>query len=522
MPPAAFLGRMLLTFALAGAAAAPTAAAQTASPVGPEHYGINGQFLFRTPAQEWDRHLSAMAAGGLKVIRVDAEWGKVEPNAPVNGVRTYDWAYLDRIAEGLARNNLRWYPVIAYGTAWAASVVGPGGPWMSPPRDPADYAAFVEAFARRYGSQGTFWAARPDLPRLPVQSYEIWNEPNVEHFFPDQTTAPERYADLYVPAAAGVRSGDPAGQVLIGGLGSIGVGDFLTRMAQRRPELWSYVDAISYHPYGGHLGITFERIDLLRSVLASLGVGHLRIEITETGWASPPTPESMRADHMRQLAEDLPRSNCGITRVIPYTWVTDEIDPADPEDWFGIANRDGSLKPSGTAYSAAVLRMRGITPGAPTGTLERCSHPPEPAQPAEAAPSPTEPAPPAKGGRAKAPSGTNSKPKAQRRLMARVETGKVRKTSLPVVLRCNVRCRVALRVVARTHVLRARTVRLSGRRTLRIRLPRERLARLGTRRAGPRSLQLHARAVDGRGARVLLTRSVVVTRAASRRWARQD
>ena len=57
MSPAAFFGRMLLTLALAGAAAAPTASAQTASPVGPEYYGINGQFLFRTPAAEWDRHL---------------------------------------------------------------------------------------------------------------------------------------------------------------------------------------------------------------------------------------------------------------------------------------------------------------------------------------------------------------------------------------------------------------------------------------------------------------------------------
>ena len=38
-------------------------------------------------------------------------------------------------------------------------------------------AAFVSSFAQQYGRGGTFWSQHPELPYLPVESYEIGNEP---------------------------------------------------------------------------------------------------------------------------------------------------------------------------------------------------------------------------------------------------------------------------------------------------------------------------------------------------------
>ena len=38
---------------------------------------------------------------------------------------------------------------------------------------------FLTNFVHRYGPEGSFWAAHPNLPYHPVTSYEIWNEPNL-------------------------------------------------------------------------------------------------------------------------------------------------------------------------------------------------------------------------------------------------------------------------------------------------------------------------------------------------------
>jgi hypothetical protein len=487
------------------------AVAEPAHAVDADYYGMNAQFMWRTPSAEWDSQLQAIAATGVANLRVDAPWGKIEPTAPVNGVRTYRWDRFDPMVLALARHNLRWYPTIAYGTLWAAASSAAG--WMSPPRDPADYAAFVEAFAARYGSQGVFWAQHPEVPRLPVTRYEIWNEPNVEHFFFDQSTAPERYADLYVPAAAAVRRADPAGRVLIGGLSSVDVGQFLARMRARQPSLWSYVDAISYHPYGGSTTMTFERIDVLRHALQDFGVGHLPIEITETGWASPPSSEEHRALQLRRLVEELPRADCGVTRFIPYTWITDEEILSDPEDWFGIANRDGSLKPSGQAFREAVLRMRG--PEAPTDALHRCSAapsaPPPSDEPTQTPPPPSEEPTrtPLEVSPEPTPTETETKP-----VRVRVRPGKVRKRWLSIGIDCSSRCTARIRVSARGQVLlRRNRVRVSDRRTVRVRLPRRRLVKMRR----PLRLSIRVQVVGVRGQQTEVHRRVRILPSAARR-----
>ena len=55
--------------------------------------------------------------------------------------------------------------------AWAAR--NPAVP-SSPPRDPADYAAFLTALIGRYGPAGLFWQAHPELRPQPIRRWQIW------------------------------------------------------------------------------------------------------------------------------------------------------------------------------------------------------------------------------------------------------------------------------------------------------------------------------------------------------------
>jgi hypothetical protein len=225
-----------------------------------------------------------------------------------------------------------------------------------PPERLEDYVAYAVAFARRYGAGGDFWVEHPELPQLPVTHYEIWNEPNLERFWPGQETAPERYADMYVAAQAAIKAVDPNAVVVVGGLIFHGVEEWVTRMVAARPELVGGVDAVGFHPYGGDYPVTYERIRGLRRALDASGNPQAAIEITETGLAVPPATEERRAAVLARLAQELPRSDCGVTRIIPYTFVTPELDPENREHFFGIADHDGSLKPSGRAYADAVAQ----------------------------------------------------------------------------------------------------------------------------------------------------------------------
>jgi hypothetical protein len=321
---------------------------------------MNAQYVFKLPEDRWAAQLAAIARMGVGVVREDAFWSEVEHQPPVDGRHDYDWSRPDAIITALARQGLRWYPILDYATPWDGTLAGVSG-WKSAPKDPADFAAYTAAFARRYGVGGSFWATNPSLPALPVQTYEIWNEPNRSDFWPTVTGAADRYGELLALATPAIRAADPAGHVVVGGLSPSGLVEFLNVIEARYPKLIAQMDGVAFHPYGTTFANTGARIRILREWLDQHGAGSLPIEITETGWATPPLSESERAMRMNKLVQGLPLSSCGISRIIPYTWMTFEAEPANPEEWFGIANLNATLKPTGVALEEAIKAVRAGT-----------------------------------------------------------------------------------------------------------------------------------------------------------------
>ncbi len=66
-----------------------------------------------------DMQLSAASSEGVRLVREDALWAEVEPNAPVNGVHTYNWAPLDFVEKNLAKYHMQWEPIIDDSAPWA-------------------------------------------------------------------------------------------------------------------------------------------------------------------------------------------------------------------------------------------------------------------------------------------------------------------------------------------------------------------------------------------------------------------
>lgn len=328
-------------------------------------FGVNVNRLFNdqgnTPAQI-AAQLAAVHATGATVARSDAFWEAAEPHAPVAGQHHYDWTFDDGVAGALAAQGLTWLPIIDYTAPWAQSVPGQD---HSPPRSAADYAAYAGAFAQRYGSDGTFWRAHPQLQARPVTAIEIWNEPDNPEFWVPRPDA-AAYAQLYVAARAAVDAVKPGIRVLIGGLTNAAA--FLPAMVQAVPELRGRVDGAAIHPYGTP-AVVVARVRGARAALVALGMGSVPLYITEFGWTTQPpgavayTPASRRPAEISGVLATLGHLECGLAATLLYTWVTPERNPADPQDWYGIANpSDPAAGTPDTAAFAAGLRAAMAAP----------------------------------------------------------------------------------------------------------------------------------------------------------------
>ena len=290
------------------------------------------------------------------MARIDAFWEAAEPLAPSGTVHRYDWRFDDTIADALARHGLRWLPIIDYTAPWAESIVGQD---HSPPRSDADYAAYAAAFVARYGPGGSFWRTRSPLSGEPVDTIEIWNEPDNPEFW-SPSPDPSAFANLYLSARDAIKTANPAVRVLVGGLTHPEA--FLPRMVSARPDLVGHVDGVAIHPYGSTPASVLARVRGARSTLASLGMGSVPLYVTEFGWTTQPpdvfgwAPAQKRPGYIASTLAALGHTDCGIAGVDLYTWITADRNVADKEDWFGIQPPGGQNGPDVAAFALGVLR----------------------------------------------------------------------------------------------------------------------------------------------------------------------
>jgi hypothetical protein len=358
----AVLTAALLSFFPAGAMAA--------GPAPDGFFGVNPGDLFRLPESQWDTHLQAISDDGVQVVRMGAWWSDLEPGPPVNGQHRYSFSDVDKQVAALARHGLQWEPLLCFSATWGSKI---DGDYNAAPDGSTNFALFGAALAKRYGAGGSFWAEHPELPALPVTAYEVWNEENAKVYWHPGT--PDDYADLYAATRSSIKSVDGSARVVVGGLAGadndavMAPADFLRRMYDARPDLKGNVDAVGFHPYARDPEGVYKSIAAFRHDLDSIAGPGVPMELTEIGWTTVDVSESARAGYMGQIAATLPRTDCGIERISAYAWLGPEQAAGDREQWFGIAHRDGSNKPTASAYAASVKQAR----AAGGNTINVCS-----------------------------------------------------------------------------------------------------------------------------------------------------
>jgi hypothetical protein len=98
------------------------------------------------------------------------------------------------------------------------------------------------------------------------------------------------------------------------------------------------------------------RVRQARTALGGLGLGGIPLYVTEFGWTTTPPgaldylPERSRPGYIELTVAVLGHTNCDISAVLLYAWVTPQRNPADSQDWFGIHPPDGGSPPDTTAF----------------------------------------------------------------------------------------------------------------------------------------------------------------------------
>jgi hypothetical protein len=224
--------------------------------------------------------------------------------------------------------------------------------------------------AARYGPGGLFWIENPQLTPMPVQTYEIWNEPdNPVFWYPSPN--PAAYASLYTSARVAITAAQPGAQVMIGGLTH--PAPFLAAMLAGDPELRGQIDGVGIHPYGATPADVLARVRTARLAMRSDGLASVPLYVTEFGWTTHPSrtrnwaPEQVRPDYVSQTISALGHTDCGIAAVLLYAWATPERNPANPEDWYGISPPGAGPSADTEAFGSGMRRA-----GAPAPTRSLC------------------------------------------------------------------------------------------------------------------------------------------------------
>ena len=228
---------------------------------------------------------------------------------------------------------------------------------------------FAAALVRRYGSNGTFWAERPELPKLPITSWQVWNEPNLERYWASGPDAGE-YVQLLRTVSKAIKAVDRRAEIVTGGIPESASGIPLRSYlaAMYRAGAGSAFDTLAIHPYARDSAGVLNAVRVVRGLMSRFR-DRSPIWVTEVGWASdgPPSEftvgEAGQADRIADTVDGLARlrSQLGIRGFVYFNWRDSTPYSGGTDFWglhTGLLRRDGTPKPAFAAYQRSVKRIR--------------------------------------------------------------------------------------------------------------------------------------------------------------------
>jgi hypothetical protein len=304
--------------------------------------------LSLTPAQ-LNAELNDLVALHIGWIRIDFDWSVIQPTNSTS----YNWTQYDQVIAAANARGIKVLGLIGYTPKWARGL-GCTSEACPPANDDA-FASFASAVVTRYASKG-------------LHDWEIWNEPNNAAFWkPSANVA--AYAELLEAAYPAIKAVDSSAFVITGGLapettsgGNIAPLDYLSQLYALGAQ--GYFDAVGFHPYSypalpSHFAIsnTWSQMGSTtpsaRSIMMDNGDSDKQVWITEfgapTGGPTGSYVSELTQSEMISQAITLKESYPWAGPLFIYSYQDLGTDTNTTENFFGIINYEGTMKPSYTA-----------------------------------------------------------------------------------------------------------------------------------------------------------------------------
>jgi hypothetical protein len=272
-------------------ATAPAPAKGPTSVVPRSFYGVVSQ------TQLTGDDLNRMGVGQIGTLRTIMNWATIDPTSTEGDNQ---WVSIDPIVAAAARNGIQVLPFVFGTPTWVATTLdGRSCPVTKCGEYAPSGAAAIEQWKRflgeavvRYGPNGEFFAENPDVPVVPITTWQIWNEQNSATFYKPKPS-PAAYARLVAASHDAILAKDPNAKVLLGGMfGTPGGEDepklFAWNFLHKLYQVAGFADSftgVGAHPYSARLIKVKEQVKLLRKEVVRAG-DDAEMWITEVGWSS--------------------------------------------------------------------------------------------------------------------------------------------------------------------------------------------------------------------------------------------
>jgi hypothetical protein len=375
---------MLLLVVPAAVSARPRKPAKP-KPVPPGFVGmvIDGPLYPVTqPPLDMATQLDSMVASGVETMRATFDWADAQPyqnfsQVPsdqlgnytnVGGVPT-DFTQLDQFVGLAAQRRMTILPTVLDAPKWDR--ITDGRSLIDRPRTNGPYANFLKALVQRYGPNGSFWRSNPDVPKVPIREWQIWNEPNIRAFWSAQPFA-KTYLSLLRAAHSAIKGADRGAKVVLAGFPNFSW--IALRRIYAAKGARSLFDIVAVHPYTKKPAGVITILTRVRQTMVTAGDAAKPMIADEISWPSSrgQTPHNTGFDfattpagQARNIAAILPmlgkdRLELGLQAFYYYTWIGSERRNALAFDFSGLLRlTSGKVteKPAFRAFRRGALAL---------------------------------------------------------------------------------------------------------------------------------------------------------------------
>jgi len=331
--------------------------------------GLTSEDLFAGRTAYRQATLAKQRAAGVGLIRQTFDWSQIEL-APGD----YRFEGYDAYVAEVARRGISILPILYNPPSFRSSRPSKGARRGTyPPRDPKAMGRLGAALVRRYGPAGTLWAQRPDVPRRPVRSWQVWNEPNLRFYWPRGPNA-RSYTRLLAATGRAIKQVDRRAEIVTAGLpesrlpGSVSLGRFIRGMYRAGGR--RAFDTLAVNAYARDSREVDRRLRAVRRSMNARRDRRARIWVTELGWCDRGVKSRFcvgakgQANRIRSSLRLIAkrRRSLRLRGVVYYSWRDGRPYPPLYQQFWGLHSglltTSGARKPAFAAFARGARALR--------------------------------------------------------------------------------------------------------------------------------------------------------------------